>query len=52
MIDLFQALIQAVQDLLTGKADRRQGLIVVGATLIAVVLLTVLALSVFLIANR
>jgi hypothetical protein len=52
VIDLFQAFVQAVQDLFAGKADRRQGLILAGAILIGFVLLAVVAISLMLSKGR
>ena len=45
MIDLFQTLFQAMQDLLSGKADRRQGLIAAGAILIGLVFLAMIVMG-------
>ncbi|MBK6982958.1 MAG: hypothetical protein IPH30_16610 [Betaproteobacteria bacterium] len=45
MIDLFQTLFQAVDDLLSGKADRRQGLIAAGAILIGLVFLAMIIMG-------
>jgi hypothetical protein len=45
MIDLFQTMFQAIQDLLSGKADRRQGLIAAGAILIGLVFLAMIVMG-------
>jgi hypothetical protein len=52
MIDLFQTLFQAVQDFLSGKADRRQGLVVAGAVLIAVTFLAMMVIGLMLLKAR